>query len=56
MAKLVKNVYITAKGERKLNCYSVAIPKRVVKESRIKDTDDILVYAYGNQIIIEKKG
>ena len=55
MAKLVKNVYITAKGERKLNCYSVAIPKKVVQEAGIKDTDEIMAYSENNKIIIEKK-
>ena len=54
MAKLVKIKYITTSGERKINCYSVAIPKRIVEKVGLQD-EEIMVYAKDNQIIIEKK-
>ena len=39
MPKLAKNMYTTAKGERKLNCYVVTIPKEVVENllKRLKE-------------------
>ena len=39
MPKLAKNMYTTAKGERKLNCYVVNIPKEVVENllKRLKE-------------------
>jgi len=55
MPKLARNNYTDAKGVRKLNCYSIAIPKRVVEETGIKDNDEVMVYANGDKIIIEKK-
>ena len=55
MTKLAKNSYINAKGEKKLNCYSVAIPKKVVNETEINDNDEIIVYADNGKIVIEKK-
>lgn len=54
MPKLARNRYTDAKGVRKLNCYSIAIPKKVVEEAGIQE-DDVIVYADGNKIIIEKK-
>ena len=55
MTKLAKNKYTTAKGERKLNCYVVNIAKEVVKESDIKEDDNIKIYSKGGKIIIEKE-
>lgn len=54
MPKLVKNYYYNSKGEKKLNTYSATIPKNVVLNTNIKETDNIKVYSQGNQIIIEK--
>ena len=54
MPKLAKNMYTTAKGERKLNCYVVSIPKEVVDKTNIKDKQ-LNIYASDNKIIIEKK-
>lgn len=54
MAKLNKQSYTTAKGERKVNCYTVNIPKKVVKSSNICDYDEIKIYAEEDKIIIEK--
>ena len=55
MPKLARNYYTDAKGVRKLNCYSIAIPKRVAEEAGIKDDDEVIVYANDGKIIVEKK-
>lgn len=53
MPKLSKLYYITSKGERKINCYNVQIPKKVVEQTNIEE-NDIKVYAKDNKIIIER--
>ena len=53
MPKLAKNMYTTAKGERKLNCYVVNIPKEVVEKTNLKDAD-LKISSKDNKIIIEK--
>lgn len=55
MTKLAKNYYRTAKGEKKLNCFSVNIPKELVNKTNIKEEDNIKVSVKGNKIIIEKE-
>lgn len=52
MAKLVKNYYYGKNGEKKINCYLIHIPKRVVLEANIKDTEDLKIYSKDNKIII----
>lgn len=54
MAKLVRQKFITTSGERKTYAYLVAIPKRIVEQVGLQDTD-INVYVEGERIIIEKK-
>ena len=54
MGKLAKQMYTTAKGERKLNCFIVNIPKEVVFRTNLIDKE-IIIYAKDNKIIIEKK-
>ena len=54
MAKLTKQMYYKANGEKKINCYKVAISKEIVKQAKIQDQDEIKVYAGENKIIIEK--
>ena len=54
MTKLAKNYYYDKNGERKINCYLINIPKKIVKLTDIKDTDNVKVYAQENKIIIEK--
>lgn len=54
MAKLGKNNYITAKGEKKINCYVVNIPKEVVNKTDLLDKK-LNIYAKDGKIIIEKK-
>ena len=53
MPKLSKLYYITSKGERKVNCYNVQIPKKVVEQTNIQD-NSIKIYSKDNKIIIEK--
>ena len=54
MPKLAKNKYRTLSGDVKINSYLISIPKKVVSETNIKETDNLKVYAEGNRIIIEK--
>lgn len=54
MAKLGKQMYYSKNGEAKINCYKINISKEIVKNSGIKDTDNIKIYSKINQIIIEK--
>ena len=54
MAKLTKQMYFKANGEKRINCYKVAIPKEVVKDAEINDTDELKVYSSKGKIIIEK--
>lgn len=54
MAKLGRNSYTTSKGERKINCYLINIPKEVANKTDLIDKE-LRVYAEGNKIIIEKK-
>jgi antitoxin component of MazEF toxin-antitoxin module len=56
MPKLAKNMYKSlVTGERRLNCYVISIPKKVVEQTNIKDDDNLKVYSEGNKIIIEKE-
>lgn len=54
MTKLNKIFYITAKGEKKINCYTVTIPKSIVEKTNIND-NKLKIYAKENKIIIEKE-
>lgn len=55
MAKLTKQMYYKANGEKKINCYKVALSKEIVKQANINDDDEIKIYTKDNMIIIEKK-
>lgn len=55
MAKLNKLYYRTSKGETKINCYTTAIPKRVVDKAGISESE-IDFKVEGNKIVIIKKG
>ena len=55
MPKLAKNMYTTAKGERKINCYVVNIPKEVVEKTNLNDAD-LKISSKNSKIIIEKLG
>lgn len=56
MAKLVKSIYYGKNGEKKLNCYHLSIPKSVVQQSGI-DESELLKFVPGDkQIIISTNG
>lgn len=55
MPKLNKMYYYTPKGERKLNCYRIIIPKEEVIKANINDTDELKVVARDGKLIIEKE-
>lgn len=56
LPKLAKNYYRTAKGEKKLNCYLIHIPKEVVKKTDISEQDEVRVYEKNKKIIVERVG
>lgn len=53
MPKLSKLYYITSKGERKINCYNVQIPRKIVEQTNIQN-NNVKIYAENNKIIIER--
>lgn len=55
MPKLNKRYFYTAEGKRKLNCYQIIIPKDLVYKTKIKEDDDLVVVAEGNELVIRKK-
>ena len=54
MPKLAKNYYYNSKGEKKLNCYLLNIPKEIVKQTGISESDQVKIKAKDGRIIIEK--
>lgn len=55
MTKLLKNYYYNSKGEKKVNCYIVHIPRLVLEQSGIKEDDAISIQVKDKKIIIEKQ-
>lgn len=53
MPKLAKNMWTNSKGERKLNCYCVNIPKEIVNKTDLEDKE-LKIISKDNKIIIEK--
>lgn len=54
MQKIKKNYYYGKNGEKKINSYMVYISKKIIKDSNIKETDNLDVRAEKDKIIIEK--
>lgn len=54
MAKLNKMYYYTSKGEKKLNCYNIAISKEIVEKLDLQDKE-IKVKIENNKIVIDKQ-
>lgn len=52
--KLIKQKYYNSTGESKVNCYLVKIPKAILAESEIKDTDEIKLSIVDGKIVIER--
>ena len=54
MTKLNKMYYYTSKGEKKLNCYNIPIPKAIVEKTGLDNTE-IQLRVENKKIIIESK-
>ncbi len=54
MAKLGKNYYRTAKGEKRLNCYMIPLAKELIAKTDITDQDELKISVKDNKIIVEK--
>ena len=54
MTKLIKNCYYNRTGEKKVNCYILNIPKKVVEEAGIKPEDEVKMEVEDGKIIIKK--
>lgn len=54
MAKLNKMYYYTSNGEKKLNCYTIPVPKDLVEKANLVGVD-VQLRVEGNKIIIERK-
>ena len=52
--RLSKLYYRTEAGEKKLNCYSLQIPKRAITEAGINAEKQVVIYTKDNKIIIEE--
>lgn len=55
MAKLNPMYYYTSKGEKKLNCYNIPVPKELVERAKLENSD-IELEVKNDTIIIKKKG
>ena len=55
MAKLGKNYYRTAKGEKRLNCYMIPLAKELIAKTNITDQDELKISVKDNKIIVEKQ-
>lgn len=53
MAKLNKMYYYTSKGEKKLNCYNIAIPKELVHQAQLEDKE-IQLKVENDKIVLKK--
>ena len=54
MAKMTKMYYYNSKGEKKLNCYMIPVPKALVEQAGLENKEIKLVLN-GNKIILEEK-
>lgn len=54
MAKLNPMYYYTSKKEKKLNCYTIPIPKAIVEQANLENSD-LKLRVENGKIIIERK-
>lgn len=54
MAKFNKMYYYTSTGEKRLNCYNIAIPKEYVEKAKL-DGKEVKIRVIENRIVIERK-
>lgn len=55
MPKLNKQYYYTASKGRKVNCYHILLPKKVVEKAGIEENDELNIYEDFGKIVIVKK-
>lgn len=55
MAKIGKQMYYDAKGNKKINCYKVNLSKEIVNKSKIDINKDIEIIAEDKKITIKEK-
>ena len=55
MAKLIKQKYYSKKGEEKINCYCVYIPKEIINKVNFENVENIKIKVDGDKIVIEKE-
>lgn len=53
MPKLNKMYYHTSKGEKKLNCYYITIPKELIEQAGLNE--QVKISAKDDKIIIENQ-
>lgn len=53
MAKMTKMYYYTSKGEKKVNCYYITIPKEIVEQVGLNE--QVKISTKDNKIIIENQ-
>lgn len=54
MAKLAKQYWINAKGERKVNCYKATIPRELVEKLGLQDKE-IILKIIDNKLVLDKQ-
>lgn len=54
MPKLAKNYYYNSKGEKKLNCYILHIPKDLLARSGISEEEEIKINVEDKKIVVER--
>lgn len=55
MAKLGKNYYRTANGDKKLNCYMIPLSKELIAQTNISEEDELKISVKDGKIIVEKQ-
>ena len=55
MAKLIKKMFYTSTGEKKINNYIVCISKNIAEQAGFTGDEQLKIYSKGKKIIIEKE-
>ena len=54
MAKLIKKMFYTSTGDKKVNNYIVCISKSIAEQAGFNGDEQLKIYAKKDKIIIEK--
>ena len=54
MARFNKLYYYTSKSEKKINCYTLAVPKQIVEQANLQNVE-VQLKVIDGKIIIEQK-